>query len=107
MNIFLNCKRLRLKFLLQRLIKPKTPFIKYLKNILKTQTPPFQVALMLCACEIKTILTATHAVTAVQTFVTGAAAYGDVSAGVTGGCIALHAFSCSIYSVHTGSIYFG
>ena len=45
-------------------------------------------------------LTATHTVTAIQTFVTGAAAYCYVAAGVTGRCIALHTFSCSIYGVH-------
>ena len=37
-------------------------------------------------------LTAAHAVPTIQTFVAGAATHGDVAAGITGWCIALHTF---------------
>ena len=36
------------------------------------------------------ILTAAHAVSAIQTLVTGAAADSNMAAGVTGGCVTLH-----------------
>jgi hypothetical protein len=42
-------------------------------------------------------LTTTHTVSAVQTFITGSAADGDMSTGVAGRGIALHTFSCRIY----------
>ena len=45
-------------------------------------------------------LTATHTVTAIQTFVTSAAAYCYVPAGVAGWCIALHAFGGGIYRIN-------
>lgn len=53
----------------------------------------------------QTILTAAHAVTAIQTLVTGAASYGNVPAGIAGRCIALHAFGCCIYRIHTIGFY--
>ena len=37
-------------------------------------------------------LTASHTVSAIQTFVAGTAADSDMSAGITGRCIALHDF---------------
>jgi hypothetical protein len=42
-------------------------------------------------------LTATHAIAAIQTFVASAAAYGNMPAGITSGCVALHTFGCCIY----------
>ena len=40
-----------------------------------------------------------HAIPAIQTFIASAAPDGDMSAGITGRCIALHAFCRRIYSV--------
>ena len=50
----------------------------------------------------KYLLTATHAVAAIQTFVTGAASYGDMPAYIAGRRIALHAFGCCICSIQPG-----
>ncbi len=47
-------------------------------------------------------LTATHAVSAVQTFITGSATDRDMTAGITGRRITLHAFSCCIYCIQSG-----
>lgn len=44
-------------------------------------------------------LAATHAVTTVEAFVAGAASDGYMAAGITGRCIALHAFSSSVYGI--------
>jgi hypothetical protein len=44
-------------------------------------------------------LAATHAVAAVQTFVTGATANGYVSAGIAGRRVALHIFRSCIYRI--------
>ena len=53
-------------------------------------------------------LTTPHTITAIQTFVAGSAPHGNMSAGITGRCIALHAFSSGIHSIqsieHLGSI---
>jgi hypothetical protein len=44
-------------------------------------------------------LTATHAVSAIQTLVTSAAPHGDMSAGITSRCIALHAFGGHVHGI--------
>ncbi len=49
----------------------------------------------------QTILTAAHAVSAIQAFVAGAAAYGDMSAGIAGRCIALHALGGCIHRIQS------
>ena len=53
-------------------------------------------------------LTTPHTITAIQTFVAGSAPHGNMSAGITGRCIAVHAFSSGIHSIqsieHLGSI---
>lgn len=51
-------------------------------------------------------LTAAHAIAAIQTFIAGTTANGDMSAGVTGRCIALHAFSCCIDRIHAYFCFF-
>ena len=48
---------------------------------------------------IKNKLTAAHAVTAIEAFVTGTAANGNVPAGITCRCIALHIDCSPVYSV--------
>ena len=50
-------------------------------------------------------LAATHAVSAVQAFVTGAAAYGNMPAGITCRCIALHALGSRIYRIQSVTIH--
>lgn len=49
-------------------------------------------------------LAAAHAVAAVQAFVAGAAAYGNMSAGVAGWGIALHAFGGCIHRVEAAAV---
>ena len=53
-------------------------------------------------------LTTPHTITAIQTFVAGSAPHGNMSAGITGRCIALHTFSSGIHGIqsigHFGSI---
>ena len=44
-------------------------------------------------------LTTSHAVSAIQAFVTSAAADGDMPAGITSRCVTLHVFGGGIYSV--------
>ena len=46
-------------------------------------------------------LTATHTVTTVEAFVAGAAADGDMSAGITGRRIALHILGSGVHGVHS------
>ncbi len=47
-------------------------------------------------------LAAAHAVSAVQAFITGSATDRDMTAGITGGSITLHAFSCCIDCIQSG-----
>src|SRR4051812_3683984 len=54
-------------------------------------------AVSLCSTRLR----ATHAIAAIQAFIAGAAADGDMSAGITGWCVALHAFGCRIYCVQS------
>ena len=42
------------------------------------------------------LLATSHTVATIKAFVTGATSDGNVTTGVTGGCITLHAFRCSI-----------
>jgi hypothetical protein len=49
----------------------------------------------------KKILAATHAVAAVQAFIASAVADGNVTAGIAGGGVSLHAFSSAVYSIQT------
>ena len=60
-----------------------------------------------CTSFLFWLLATTHAVAAVQTFVAGTAAYGNMPAGVTGRCIALHALGCCIYRIHAIAVHPG
>jgi hypothetical protein len=51
-------------------------------------------------------LTAAHTITAIQTFIAGSAADGNMSAGITGGRIALHAFGGCIDGINTCFCFF-
>ena len=46
------------------------------------------------------VLAATHAVAAIQAFVTGAAADGDMAAGITGRRVALHVLRRCVHGIH-------
>jgi hypothetical protein len=50
-------------------------------------------------------LAATHAVATIEAFVTGTTPDGDMTAGVTGRCIALHALRGRIYRVQAVAVH--
>ena len=51
-------------------------------------------------------LTTAHTITAIKAFIAGSAADGNMSAGITGGRIALHALSCCIDGIYACFCFF-
>jgi hypothetical protein len=73
--------------------------------LLQKKTILFKMAFFIIPQREK-VLAATHTVTAIQAFVTGAAANSNVSAGVACRRIALHIFCRPVYCIQTGVFFF-
>ena len=71
------------------------------QQLASKEKPPAFTDGLLYVRAVQALLTATHTISAIQTLVAGAAAHGDMSAGITCRRIALHALSRMIYCIHS------
>ena len=80
-------------------------FIKYNRPKLAFNEP-LLMGLMDIGTGTEDQLTTAHAITAIKAFIAGSAADGNMSAGITGGRIALHAFGCCIDGIYACFCFF-